>query len=226
MYVPKGRVKHKHRRRFYQSFRRRFDYGTSEAVLYDKYRHVSKQFPWHWEGIFVLLIVLTGLTTRSAILLLSALGFLLLEPIHKKLRIKRKFEVMIPLTDIFTANLKHHLLLAYHLGYHVTRYYLLPVIIVSILIPHAAPPLVGMVTLPVIVEFLQKKPRLSFPVFALFFWMEQLFYQAGVFHGCLKQGSFRLYRVSFVRPTFFKKKKHPGRSRLKSLFRKVVDATC
>ena len=226
MYVPKGRINHKQRNRFYQCFRRRFDYGTSEAVLYDKYRHLSKQFPLHWEGIFVLLIVLTGMTTRSVILLLSALGFLLVEPIYQKIRFKGKFVVMIQLSDILKATLKHHLMLAYHFGHHLTRYYLLPVMIVSILIPQAAPPLMGMVTLAVIVEFLQKKPRLSFFMFAFLFCMEQLFYQAGVFRGCLKQGSFRLYRISFAQPTFFKKQKHPGRFRLKSLLRKRRDAAC
>lgn len=226
MYVPKGRIKHKHRNRFYQSFRRRFDYGTSEAVLYDKYRHVSKRFPWHWESILILLLIAAGLMFRSVVPLIPTLAFLLGEPVYKKVRFKRRFDIALPLVDIFAASVKCHLLLAYHLGHHLARYYLLPVIIVSILKPHAAPPLMGMVILPAIVEFFQKKPRLSFPVFTLFFWMEQVFYQAGVFRGCLKQGSFRLYRVSFVRTTFLQKQKHTGRSRLKSLFRKVVDATC
>jgi mycofactocin system glycosyltransferase len=203
MYVPKGNVKHKHRNRFLTTFRRRFDYGTSEALLYDRYHDVSKQFPRYWEGILILLLIAAGLTVLSVVPLIPVLAFLLGESVYKKMRIKRRFDIALPLVDIFTACVKCHLLTAYHLGHHLARYYLLPVVIVSILIPQAAPPLIGMVILPTIVEFFQKKPRLSFPVFTLFFWMEQLFYQAGVFWGCLKQGSFRLYRVSFVRATFF-----------------------
>ena len=203
MYVPKGNVKHKHRNRFLTTFRRRFDYGTSEAVLYDRYRDVSKQFPWYWGCILILLLITAGLTVRSVVPLIPVLAFLLGESVYKKMRFKRRFDIALPLVDIFMACIKCHLLTVYHLGHHLARYYLLPAVIVSILIPHAAPPLMGMVILPTIVEFFQKKPRLSLPVFTLFFWMEQLFYQAGVFRGCLKQGSFRLYRVSFVRTTFF-----------------------
>jgi mycofactocin system glycosyltransferase len=207
MYVPKGRIKHKHRNRFYQCFRRRFCYGTSEAVLYDKYRHVQKKFPCHWEGIFLLLLILIGLTARSPLLLLSAIGFLLVEPIQKKIRLKHKCNLKISLSDIFPATLKHHILLNYHFGYHMARYYLLLVISVSILLPQIALTLMILVTLPVVFEYFQKRPRLSFPVFALFFWIEQLFYQVGVFWGCLKQGSLRLYLVSFSKASYRKSKK-------------------
>jgi mycofactocin glycosyltransferase len=202
MYVPKGKVKHKHRNRFYQCFRRRFYYGTSEAVLYNKYRHVRKKFPYHWEGAFLLLLISAGLTARSPLLLLSALVFIFFEGIRKQLRLKRKYNIEISLSDIYPAILKQHLLLNYHFGYHIARYYLLPVMILSALLPQLAPALLAMVTLPVVFEFYQKKPRLSFPAFALFFWIEQIFYQVGVFWGCLKQGSCRLYRVSFVKPSF------------------------
>jgi mycofactocin system glycosyltransferase len=225
MYVPKGRIKHKHRNRFYQCFRRRFHYGTSEAVLYDKYRHVKKKFPCHWEGIFLLLLIAIGLMARSPILLLAALGFILVEPIQKKLQLKRKFNLKISLSDIFPATLKHHMLLNYHFGYHINRYYLLPVIIVSVLLPRVALPLMTLVILPVVFEYFQKKPRLNFLMFALFFWTEQLFYQAGAFWGCLKQGSYRLYRISFSLPPVFKKQPNPTRGRVKALFRKSGNAS-
>jgi mycofactocin system glycosyltransferase len=225
MYVPKGRIKHKHRNHFYQCFRRRFHYGTSEAVLYDKYRHVQKKFPYHWEGIFLLVLILIGLTMRSPLLLFLASSVIIAEPIQKKIRLKYKFNLNIALGDIIPATLKHHILLNYHFGYHMARYYLLPVIIISIWLPQVALPLMMLVTLPIVFQYFQKKPRLNFALFALFFWIEQLFYQVGVFWGCLKQGSCRLYYVSFSNSSFLKKKPQPIRERIKSMFRKNRNAS-
>jgi hypothetical protein len=89
-------------------------------------------------------------------------------------------------------------MLAYHLGHHLTRYYLMPAMVTSILVPQLALPFLALTILPAVVLFFKKKPDLGFPVFLLFFWLEQAFYQSGVFWGCLKQGSFRLYRVSLA----------------------------
>ena len=200
MYTPEGRVIHKHRNRLFENFRRRFDYGTSEAVLYARYRQKTKRFPWHWEGILLLMLWITGLTLRSVPLLLGVLVYLIAESVYKRMRFNRRFGITLSLSRFFSANGKRHLMLAYHLGHHLTRYYLMPAMVTSILVPQLALPFLALTILPAVVPFFKKKPDLGFPVFLTFFWLEQIFYQSGVFWGCLKQGSFRLYRVSFDHP--------------------------
>jgi mycofactocin system glycosyltransferase len=198
MYTPEGRVTHKHRNHLFENFRRRFDYGTSEAVLYDRYRQIIKRFPWHWEGILLLILWLTGLTLRSAPLLVGGLVYLMAEPFYKRIRFNRQFGITLPLRRFFLATGKRHLMLAFHFGHHLTRYYLIPAMALAVFVPQLALPILALALLPAVVLFFQKKPDLGFPAFLLFFWLEQVFYQSGVFWGCLKQGSFRLYRVSFA----------------------------
>lgn len=224
-YIPKGRVQHKHRNRFFTAFLRLFDYGTSEAVLSKKHPHVLKRFPWHWEGILLLLLMVPGLTMWSIVSLIPGLSFLLVEPFYKQMRLKRSFDIVLPLCDIFAATVKRHLILVYYISHHITRYYLFLVIIFSILIPRVAPLLMGLVILPAIVEFFQKKPLLRFPVFAFFYWTEQLFYQSGVFWGCLNQFSFRPYRVSLKQTPPRNQNPHPMRQRVMALFLKSREAS-
>jgi len=200
LYIPKGRVNHRHRNRFPGTFSRRFDYGTSEAVLYDMYPQKTKRFPVYREGILLLLLLLTALTIKSVALLLGGLVFLMVETLYKQMRFNRSFGLALPLRRFFSAIGKRHLMLSYHLTYHVTRYYLIPAIVLAFFVPQTALPLLVVSILPAVVLYFEKKPDLGFPFFFLFFCLAQGFYQSGVFWGCLKQGSFRLYRVSFDRP--------------------------
>ncbi|MCG6880633.1 MAG: mycofactocin biosynthesis glycosyltransferase MftF [Deltaproteobacteria bacterium] len=198
MYTPEGRVTHRHRNRLFENFRRRFDYGTSEAVLYDRYRQIIKRFPWHWEGFLLLILWVTCLTLRSVPLLVAGLIYLMVEPFYKRMRFNRHFGLTVPLHNFFSATGKSHLTLACQFGLHLTRYYLMPAMAIAIFVPQMALPLLVLTIMPAVVLFFQKKPNLWFPVFLFFFWLDQLFYQSGVFWGCLKQRSFRLYRVSFA----------------------------
>jgi hypothetical protein len=49
------------------------------------------------------------------------------------------------------------------------------------------------------VDYAIKKPRLSFPVFAGIYLLEQISYGAGVFRGCLGRKCFSSYRVVILR---------------------------
>jgi hypothetical protein len=201
MYTPQGRVKHKHRNRLLETFRRRFDYGTSEATLYQKYRQAKKVFPWRGTDIFFLLICATGLTLGSPAILGLALFFFLVELWIEKQQFKRKFDRTPSGAELLVATAKRHVTLAYHIGYHISRYYLIPAIVLCLILWPVAPALLALILLVPLLEYLKKKPGLIFPIFLGFFYLEQLFYQAGVFWGCLKQGSFRPYRISFIDPS-------------------------
>ncbi|MCF8129183.1 MAG: mycofactocin biosynthesis glycosyltransferase MftF [Deltaproteobacteria bacterium] len=207
LYTPKGRVNHKHRNRLPANFSRRFDYGTSEAVLYDRYPQKTKRFPGYWEGILLFLLGLTALTVKSGPLLLGGLVYLMVETLYKQMQFNRSFGLSLSLPLFFAAIGKRHLMLSYHLAHHLTRYYLIPATVLAFFVPQMALPLLLVTSLPAVVLHFEKKPDLGFLFFLLFFCLAQGFYQSGVFWGCLKQGSFRLYRVSFDHPDKTKSKK-------------------
>ncbi len=202
MYTPRGRVRHKHRNRLLETFRRRFDYGTSEATLYQKYRQAKKVFSWRGTGVFFLLICAAGLTLGLPAIFGSALLLFLLELWVEKRWFERKFGMTPSGGEWLVAAAKRHVALAYHIGYHISRYYLIPAMVLCLVAWPLAPALLALILLAPVVEYLNKKPELNFPIFLVFFFLEQLFYQTGVFWGCVKQGSFRPYRVSFTDTSF------------------------
>ncbi len=66
--------------------------------------------------------------------------------------------------------------------------------------PHDQPLLAGLAVIDTsITDYYVKRPKLAYPVFLFFYILEHLAYQAGVFIGCLKQGYFGSYRLSFNR---------------------------
>jgi mycofactocin glycosyltransferase len=197
-YIPRGRVLHKHRNHLLSGFLRRFDYGTSEAVLYARFPKVAKLFPWQPAGICIILSIMAALSTRSWYGLLAAAAIFGAETGWKKMQLKRKMNIRLPFADIATAVGKDHFQLAYYLAFYLVRYYLLVfAIVLSLAAPSQIWLWVALVTFPTLVVYLRKRPRLSFPVFAFFYLAEHAFYQSGAFWGCLKQRTFRLYGIKF-----------------------------
>lgn len=223
IYVPKGRVEHKHRNRFSQSFKRRFDYGTSEAFLYARHREVTKRFPWQPAGMLFFLLCCLGLVARPFVFFPVAAFILLGESLYKKIQIEKKIQAPLAFGKLLWAIIRSHYTLAYFLTHHVIRYYLLPVVFLAALFPQLVLLTTCLVLFATIVEFVRKKPRLIFPLFLFFFLTEQAFYQTGVFCGCLKQRSFRLYRISFTHVSFLKRTQSPAHNWLKKLFQKAEE---
>lgn len=202
VYVPKGMVKHKHRNRFLSAHVRRFDYGTSEAVLYARFPQIAKKFPWQPGGVSVIVAVLATLATASVYGLLVISIVLAAETGVKYYQLEQKMAVRLGLCEIFKAIVKSHFKLAYYLAYYTVRYYLLGLLALSLCVPSLIPLLLPVALFPALVEYIQKKPRLNYPVFTFFYWAEHAFYQSGAFWGCLKQRSFRLYRIVFAQVGF------------------------
>lgn len=204
LYVPKGKVRHKHRNLFFKSFKRRFDYGTSEPALYERHKEVQKRFPIHIGPLCFILFCSLGLLTRSAWFLLPAIATTLSEAFIKKLEIRRKTGIELGFPAVFKASARTCSTLAYYLTLHLTRYHLFLIALLTYLFPSIAPLTAAILLLPPTVEFIRKKPRLSWPLFIFFFFSEQAFYQAGVFWASIRHASFRCYRFRFER------KKSPG----------------
>ena len=217
IYVPKGRVEHKHRNQFLSCFKRRFDYGTSEPILYAKYPETMKRFPRQAIGMVFFLFFLMGIVFQSVIFFSAAMLLLFFESCYKMHRMNYRFMATLPYGTILWGSLRSHFLFSYYLSNHIIRYYLIPLMLLPLISIKLAPLSIGISLFPPLVEFYQKKPLLNLPMFIFYFWMEQIFYQAGVFWGCIKQRSFRLYRISFAHAGFIKPQ-NPFLEKLKKAF--------
>ncbi len=211
LYVPKGKVKHKHRNRFLETFSRRFDYGTSEPVLYAAHRDVVKRFPWQHSCMALFFTCIAGLFTQQMLCVPAAFLIVLADSLVRQFRFRKQMCVPLPFRTVFSATLEKHFHLIYFLSLHVVRYYLLLLIALAILCTPLVPVVAGLVLFTVVATFFKKKGRLGLPWFAFLFVMEQAFYQTGVFRESLRLKSFRPYRLSFATPT--DQKKSPQQSR-------------
>ena len=198
LYIPRGRVEHKHRGRFFENFKRRFDYGTSEAFLFSRHPQVRKRFPRRWASLAFLGLCAAGLVAGPLPCFLSAAGVWLGESFVRRRRMEKAIGSPAgPLRRFLAATLRDHALLAYYLAYHVTRYYLLLLALLAFLAP-ATWLLATVVALsPPAADYLRKRPRLIFPVYLFFYLAEQVSYQAGVFRGCVKRRGFQPYHLFF-----------------------------
>jgi mycofactocin system glycosyltransferase len=196
-YVPRGRVLHKHRNHLLSGFKRRFDYGTSEAVLYSRFPKVAKLFPWQPAGLCIILSVMAALVARSWFGLVAAAAIFGLEIGWKRMQLNRKMDIRLPVTEIAAAVGKDHFQLAYYLAFYLVRYHLLLFVALSFVLPSLIWLWMVLVIFPTLVAYLRKRPRLSFPVFAFFYLAEHAFYQSGAFWGCIRQRTFRLYGIKF-----------------------------
>jgi hypothetical protein len=86
--------------------------------------------------------------------------------------------------------------LAYYLGYHLLRYYLVPLLLTSCLYPPFGF-LVGFALVGVaMVDHQVRQARLALPLFTFYYFLEQLAYGSGVFMGCLRLKTFTSYRLN------------------------------
>jgi mycofactocin system glycosyltransferase len=195
LYVPVGRVDHKHRRRLDKMLRRRAQYGMSEAPLYRAHRDKKKtmQIPvfsgLSWLAL-VLAIVLLNPYPLCAIPLLFGCD------LWRRSRVTGKFKMGLAFTRVAYAALRSYLSFFYFVFFHLTRYYLVLFIGFGVLW-HPLWILGGLALVYAsVVDYFVKKPRLFYPVFLFYYFLEHLFYQIGVFWGCVKKGYFGSYLIS------------------------------
>lgn len=198
LYVPFGRVSHKHRGHLGKMLARRGDYGTSEAVLYRTHREKRKAF---------LISVYAGLSFLSlslAVLIMNPypLGAVLLlfglDPLLKSGTLK-KHKIKLPFRQLVSATLRSYLSFYYFAFFHLMRYYLLVIFGLGFW-RHSVWLFGGLaILLTSIVDYRVKRPNLSYPPFLFFYLLEHLAYQLGVFWGCVKSKYFGSYLVTFRR---------------------------
>ena len=200
-YRPVGTVYHRHRNTMRHFCARRFDYGTSEPLLQKFHTKRIKQFLFpildctFW--FFVLLSIASGWLPLLGICVLV----LLTESLFKSSRIRRK-SIPISFSNILLATFRGYLAFLYNCCAFVSRYYLLWILLICILSPLGAVLMFGAHLVTGVGEYFMKKPRLSLPSFLLFFTLDQLSYQSGVWWSCLKRLCFRPVNPQIVRKSF------------------------
>ncbi len=198
LYVPFGGVAHKHRNHLVKMLGRRSEYGTSEAGLYRTHRDKRKMFLISvYAGLSFLALTLSILLLNpyplAAILLLFGLDLL------RRSGTLKKFKMVLPFRQVACATLRSYLSSFYFAFFHLVRYYLVLIFGFGFLW-HPLWFFGGLAILYTsIVDYCVKKTGLPFGVFLLFYLLEHLAYQLGVFWGCLKLKYFGSYIISFRR---------------------------
>jgi len=198
VYTPSGSVAHKHRNQLGRMLKRRFEYGTSEALLYRTHRDKKKGFP------VSLMAGLSFVALTLAILLanpypLCALPVLFGSDIWWKSSTIGKYKVDLSPGQLAAAALRSLLSFCYYAFFHLIRYYLILIIGLGIAWwPFWVWGGVGIIYASV-TDYTVKKPKLFYPVFLYFYLLEHLAYQVGVFWGCVKHRYFGSYLLSFKR---------------------------
>lgn len=188
-YRPMGRVSHKHRNRLAAFCTRRFDYGTSEPMLQQLHtdRVKTLYLPWT-ESLFWLSVVL-AMALKTTVPLFLGGGTLLVDGLkkHRKLKIRQ-----IPITrrQVFIAIIRGYLSFVCHCCSFISRYYLVVAPVVLLFSPLTATVIFGMHLTAGSVEYMVKKPHLNPLSFLLFFTLEQVSYQSGVWWECIHRVNF------------------------------------
>jgi cellulose synthase/poly-beta-1,6-N-acetylglucosamine synthase-like glycosyltransferase len=198
LYVPFGRVAHKHRNHLGSMLKRRSEYGTSEASLYQTHWDKKKKI------VISVYAGLSFLAVALAILLMNAyppiavplvFGF----DMFQKSTTLKKYKTALSVGQTAHSTFRSYLSFFYFFFFHLVRYYLILILGLGFLL-HSLWLFGGLAILYTsIVDYHVKKPGLNYPVYLFFYLLEHLAYQVGVFWGCLKLRYFGSYLVSFRR---------------------------
>jgi mycofactocin system glycosyltransferase len=184
-YRPVGRVYHKHRNTVRHFCSRRFDYGTSEPLLQRFHARRVKQFVFSppvalfWGS--ALLSIISGW-----IPLLGLSGITVLADSLITFAKIRQRNIPIPFSRLLLAAFRGYFAVFYHCCAFVSRYYLFCTPLLFIVTPLGSAIVLGTHVLTGIGEYFTKKPQLHLPLFLLYFTLDQLSYQLGVWRGCLE----------------------------------------
>jgi mycofactocin system glycosyltransferase len=200
LYVPRGEVKHKHRNNVRQMLMRRFDYGTSEALLY--LRHKDKRKMLFLPALYFLFygFICIGIIAQYPILFVIALAVSGIDLWRKVTKI-RKTGLRLRNHRVFLSVLRTHFFFSYGTSSYLVRYYLIFLIPLSFIYPNLWTFVLFLLVFSAIADFIIKGPMIHFFSFFFFYILEQFAYQTGVLWGCIKRRNFMTYvPVIFRKP--------------------------
>ncbi len=202
-YVPDGLVLHYHRSRLVPFVKRRYHYGQSEAKLQKIYRNEKRKlilFPGN--GMIMIAALLILLLAGFLPALWGAIGLAAVNLFWQSGCKWRGFKSLNQVTcpQILSAMVRSQGAAVYLYAQHFSRYYSIPAATISIfLIPILLPLFLVLALLPGIVDYKMKRPGVKLGNFIFYNLLENLFYQAGVYSGCLNESCFRPLAINLVR---------------------------
>ncbi len=199
-YRPMGRVYHKHRNKIRQFFTRRFDYGTSEPLLQRYHSNRVKRLVLPLSQVLFWGLGLLAIFLEWMPLLPLCGIILLVDSLFRFNRTRRK-KIPIPYPRVLLAVFRDYLAIIYQLCAFTSRYYIFIGIIFVFITPIIPFIILSIHILVSIIEYYIKKPPLFFHLFILYFTVDQLSYQLGVWWGCLKGSFFNPVNPEIVRKT-------------------------
>ena len=197
LYVPSGAVRHRHRDTLAAMLRRRADYGTSEAVLYRLHPEREKIFPIRPLAAASFLGMCLGVVYPSFLACIPAAACFLVEAVAKALRIRR-IHARISAKRAFFSVARVYMSSFYLMAFYLVRFYFLAMLLAGFVFHSLWFLCFFLLMLASLVDYSAKTPQLPFPVFLLYYTLDQISYQIGVFAGCLRAKSFRSYLPRFV----------------------------
>jgi mycofactocin glycosyltransferase len=200
LYIPSGRVLHKHRNTLRTMLRRRADYGTSEAVLGRLHPRKQKVLQMRPLAAVAFLCLCSAIAFFSLLLLAATGASLVAEIAAKALRLRMK-HIRIPFGKVCFSVVRMYLSYFYLLSFHLIRYYLVLLILPGFAFHTLWGLGFSLLLFTGIVDYSVKRPRLVFPAFFFYYALDHISYQSGVLAGCLRARSFRSYRLRLIRPS-------------------------
>lgn len=193
-YMPCGTVYHAHRSSTWPFMKRRFDYGTSEGLLQQLHPVRGKKMLLPPMMTSILLLLAVALVSLSLLPLPIAALLLLTDTGLTKHRMSKQ-GLSLSTVKILAARTRAVGSLGYYIGFHLLRYYLLPLILASVLYQPLASLVLCLLLGVGLVDYRVRKPKMSLAGFYLYYFLEQLSYGSGVFWGCTKLKNFASYRL-------------------------------
>lgn len=187
---PSGTVFHKHRNKLKPFCLRRFDYGTSEPLLQRLHRSRGKKMIFPLGSSIFWSIGILALVFKSSIVLSLCAVIAFADTLNRKSLVRRK-NVPVKNRRLFLSVLRGYFAHLYHSCAFLSRYYLIwsiPALFFSWL---AFEIIWCAHLLTASTEYMIKKPRMNPFSFFFYFSLEQLFYQLGVWWGCMRHFSFQ-----------------------------------
>jgi mycofactocin glycosyltransferase len=186
---PMGRVAHRHRNRLIPFFKRRFEYGTSEPMLQLLHGDRKKTLYLPWSESLFWLSVVVSITIKTILPLVVGIGILLINGLKKHAKLKSR-NIPVGIGSVGLASLRSNLRFISHCCGFISRYYLVLLPVIWPLSPLTATVVLVMHLTAGIVQFVVNKPKLNPILFLLFFTLEQVAYQSGVWWGCIRRFNF------------------------------------
>lgn len=199
VYLPQGTVFHAHRSKVWPFMKRRFDYGTSEGMLQQLHPLRRKKMllpPRLCAALALCAITLSGISPYG---LLAALLVMLADAAIVRSQAGQT-RVSLSYFKVLLSRGRAFASLAYYLGYHMLRYYGIPLLVSALLWPGFGVFLLFLFLWASGVDYFVRKPQMLLPAFVVFYLLEHFSYGMGVLWGCLGQRSFASYLPEFRRP--------------------------